>query len=269
MTLLTRACRFVWLLCALAPLLSAERLQAASSEEMLLEAVERYTHALNTEERDPRIEAFRRSQRLFAAVASEVENADLYTNLGNAALQAEDLGASILAYRRGLRLAPDHPRALQNLDHARSQLPAWVPRPGPEGLLDGFFSWHRSLSRELRALLAAVCFAAASLLVASGICFRQTTLRNVATLPLLAWAALLTSLLADPAGSSSQEAVVTLPEVVARAADSALAPSAFPEPLPSGVEIRILEQRSPWLRVRLANGRDVWLPESSLTRVGL
>ncbi len=33
------------------------------------------------------------------------------------------------------------------------------------------------------------------------------------------------------------------------------------------VEVRILEQRPPWVRVRLANGRDAWLPGSSLASV--
>jgi len=61
--------------------------------------------------------------------------------------------------------------------------------------------------------------------------------------------------------------VVVAPETVARAADSPIAPSAFPEPLPGGVELRILETRSPWLRVRLANGRDAWVAESSVARV--
>ena len=56
-------------------------------------------------------------------------------------------------------------------------------------------------------------------------------------------------------------------EAVARAADSSLAPSAFPQPLPAGVELRILEERAPWLRVRLANGRDAWLNRSSVTRI--
>ena len=35
------------------------------------------------------------------------------------------------------------------------------------------------------------------------------------------------------------------------------------ESLPAGTEVRIVERRSPWLRVRLANGRDVWVPASS------
>ena len=229
--------------------------------------METYTRGLDTEHRDPRIEEFRRAQRLFASVASDVGNAALYTNLGNAALQAEDLGNSILAYRRALRVAPGHPRALQNLDHARSLLPAWVPRPGPEGVLDSFFFWHRSVPLDLRVLLAALCFAVAAALVAAAIRFRQSALRNAALLPLLGWAALLASVLADPSRAGQLEAVVTVPEVVARAADSSRAPSAFPQPLPSGVEVRVLEQRPPWVRIRLANGRDAWLPASSLSSV--
>ena len=56
-------------------------------------------------------------------------------------------------------------------------------------------------------------------------------------------------------------------ETVARAADSALAPSTLPAPLPGGVEVRILERRSPWIRIRLANGRDAWVAESALMPV--
>ena len=254
-------------LCAFAAALAPATLRAASQVEMLEEAVETYTRGLHTERRDPRIEEFRRAQRLFAAVSSGVANADLYTNLGNAALQAEDLGAAILAYRRALRIVPGHPRALQNLDHARSLLPAWVPRPGPEGVLDSLFFWHRSVPLDLRVLLAALCFAVAFGLVAGSIRFRQSTLRNAAILPLLAWGALQASVFADPSRAAQSEAVVSPPEVVARAADSPVAPSAFPQPLPSGVEVRILEQRPPWVRVRLANGRDAWLPGSSLASV--
>jgi hypothetical protein len=142
-----------------------------------------------------------------------------------------------------------------------------VPRPAPEGALDSFFFWHRTIPAESRALLAAGCFAAASLLIALGIRTRQSSLRNAAIVPLVAWSALVASVLLDPASGTGDEAVVVLPEVVARAADSPLSPSAFAEPLPSGVEVRVLEDRSPWLRVRLANGRDAWLPESSVSTI--
>jgi tetratricopeptide (TPR) repeat protein len=234
----------------------------------LQQAVEHYTEALHTSERDARLAGFHRSEQLFAqATAAGVRNADLYTNQGNAALQAERLGSAVLAYRRALRLDPDQPRALQNLQHVRSLLPEWVPKPEDQGLLDTFFSWHRTLSSEVRSNGAALAFAVAALLVAAGIRFGQSTLRNAALLPALVWVALLASVLLDPVSEAREEAVLIADGSIARAADSPLAPSAFPEPLPAGVEVRILETRSPWLRVRLANGRDAWLAESSVARV--
>lgn len=239
-----------------------------SLEETLGEAAATYAKALNTERRDPRLEEFRRSQRLFASVANRgVATAALYTNLGNAALQAEDLGAAVLGYRRALELDADYPRAAQNLDHVRSLLPPWVPRPEPAGVLDSLFLWHRTVPVRARELLAASCFAAVALLLAVAIRFEQRTLRNAAILPGLAWCVVAGSLVLDPGAGGRDEAVVTAFEVVARAADSSLAPSAFSQPLPAGVEVRILEEREPWLRVRLANGRDAWLNRSSVTRI--
>ena len=239
-----------------------------SVEDTLAEAVETYTQALHTGQRDPRLEHFRQAARLFASLAGRgVRTADLYTNWGNASLQAEDLGTAVLAYRRALLLDADHPRALQNLAHARNLLPSWVPRPEAAGLLDSLFFWHRTVSKSLREQLAALCFASVALLVACSIRFRQSALRNAAILPGLAWLAIVGSLVLDPGGDGRDAAVVTVSETVARAADSKLAPSAFPQPLPAGVELRILEERSPWLRVRLANGRDAWLTRSSVTRV--
>lgn len=240
---------------------------APAAGETFGRAVEVYTQALNTEQRDSRLAAFRNAQRLFASLADRgIRTPDLYTNLGNAALQAEDLGAALLAYRRALLLDADHPRALQNLEHARSLLPPWVPRPEPAGVLDSLFLWHRTVPGSLRSLLAAACFAIAALLLAAAIRFELPALRNAAVLPALAWIAIAGASVLDSRGEARDAAVVTR-ESVARAADSALAPSAFPQPLPAGVELRILEEREPWLRVRLANGRDAWLQSSQLSRV--
>jgi tetratricopeptide (TPR) repeat protein len=241
---------------------------AGATAELLEQAVDAYATALNTEARDLRLETFRRSERLFRRVAEDgIENPDLYTNLGNAALQAAHLGSAILAYRRALRIDPDHPRALQNLEFARKLLPEWIPRPAPAGLLDSFFFWHRTLSSAERSIAAAVSFAAAALLAAAGIRFGQPVLRNLAIVPGLLWLALLASLVLDPSTRAKDEAVIIADEVVARSADSAIAPSPFPGPLPGGVEVRILEERSPWVRVRLANGRDAWVSGSALSKV--
>ncbi len=231
-------------------------------------AISSYQAALDTAERDSRLEGFRRAERLFARIAEGgASNPELYTNIGNSALQAEHLGAAVLAYRRALMLDPDHPRAVQNLEYVRTLLPEWVPKPESASLLDSFFFWHKTLARSDRAVAAAVAFGAVALLIAAAIRFRQPALRTAAILPALVWVALLASVAADLGGTRRDEAVVVVDEVVARAADSALAPSTLPAPLPGGVEVRILERRSPWIRIRLANGRDAWVTESAVMTV--
>lgn len=248
----------------------APAVAAAPDISLVEEAIASYRTALDTAERDPRLEAFRRAERLFSRVAEDApRNADLYTNIGNSALQAEHLGAAVLAYRKALIIDPDHSRAGQNLEHARNLLPEWVPKPAGAGLLDSFFFWHRTLTRSERALGAALAFACAALLVAGATRFRQPALRNAAILPALAWIVLVGSVAVDLGSRANEAAVITADEVVARAADSALAPSTLPAPLPGGVEVQLLERRSPWLRARLANGRDAWIPESAVTLVAV
>jgi tetratricopeptide (TPR) repeat protein len=224
---------------------------AATPEARARQAVETYTRALETGDRDARLAAFRQARRLFADVAAAgSQSPELYTNLGNAALQSEQLGQAVLAYRRALRLEP-----------------AWVPRPEPPGLLDSFFFWHHTLPASMRALLGALAFAVGALLLAASLRWERPTLRTLALLPGLLWLGLAGSLVLDRVQSDGQQAVLTANEAVARAADSALAPAALPEPLPGGTEVEVVGSRSPWLRVRLANGRDAWLPESSVTPI--
>ncbi len=244
--------------------------QSSNAGELLARAIDDYGRALDTEERDQRLEAFHRAEMLFERVIeSGARSPGLYTNLANAALQAERLGQAVLGYRRALLFDPDHSRALQNLAHARALLPDWVPRPEPAGVLDSFFFWHRTIPLEDRALAAALCFAAAALALAAGIRTGQNGWRNAALLPGLAWLALAASVWLDPGAGSGDDAVITAAEVVARSADSALSPVAFPQPLPGGVEVTVLERRPPWLRVRMAGGRDAWISETSVSRVAV
>jgi hypothetical protein len=71
----------------------------------------------------------------------------------------------------------------------------------------------------------------------------------------------------DGSGDVGEAAVLTAAETPARSSDSARAPLAFPDPLPQGVEVERLEVRGDFARVRLANGRDVWVRSSSVTPV--
>lgn len=239
-----------------------------TAEARITEAVAAYGEAMESDDRELRLEGFRRSERLFrAAVESGVENAELYANLGNAALQAGHLGPAVLAYRRALRLQPGLERARQNLRHARSLLPEWVPTPEAAGLLDSFFVWHRTTSSALRANLAALAFVVAILCIAGSVYFRIAAPRYVAAIAALAWLVLIASLAFDPARAARQEGVVVVEEAAARAADSINAPRRFGELLPGGTEVKILEDRGGWLQIELFNGRNAWLTASSVERI--
>ncbi len=230
------------------------------------EALEAYATGLDTPERDARLARFRRAEVLFAhLLEAGHDTPDLHANLANAALQSERLGVAVLHFRRALALAPGHARSQQNLEYARSRLPAWVPRPASGGVLDTFFFWHRTLSRAQRGLAAGSAFLLGCALVGLALRYDSATPRNLTLLPATAWVALCGSLLLDPAAAARDEAVITAERVVARSADSELAPPLLPSALPAGTEVRIVESRNPWLRVRLANGRDVWVPTSSAT----
>ena len=95
------------LLALLLALSVAPSATGAEPTKLLGDAIDAYTLGLNTEDRDQRLEEFRKAERFFGRVLEDGSRSpDLYTNLGNAALQAERLGTAVLAYRRALRLDP-------------------------------------------------------------------------------------------------------------------------------------------------------------------
>ncbi len=247
---------------------------SAHIEQRLEEAVAAYTRAQNQTQRERRVATFARAQQLFSGVAEALPgpSADLYANLGNAALQSQQLGPAVLAYQRALRVDPMHTRARRNLAYARAQLPAWVPRASAASAADSFFFWHRSLSRPDRIGFGAACFAVACGGLAASLRWRKSWVRSLALLPAAGWLMMMGSLAAESSSGEGEAAVVVVGEAILRTSDSALAPRALPDPLPEGTEVSILEVRSlrdqsGWARIRLANSREAWLHTSALATV--
>ena len=249
-------------------LASPVALADGASEQWIDAAIAAYSRGMENPQRDQRQHHFAESERFFAAaIESGADGADNWTNLGNAALQAERLGPAILAYRRALLLEPGNERADQNLAYARDLLPGWLPRPSKDGVLDSFFFWQRSLTRGSRVDWAAGCFLLAALAFALGYALRIGSLRGAGLFLALAWLGLMASADLEPGARANREGVIIVPEAVGRAADSLNAPLRFGESLPSGAEVRILERRGEWLHVELHNGRDAWLLESAVATV--
>jgi tetratricopeptide (TPR) repeat protein len=240
----------------------------SDQRERLEQALMQYAQALEEPDRDERLAVFARAEYGFAAVIeSGAESPALYTNYGNAALQAEHIGQAVLAYHRALRLDPDAEAARQNLVHIRTLLPSWVPRPTASVELQPLY-FYRRLSPANRSYLAAACFALAAASLAISVRRREGAWRGAALMSGVAWALIVASIVFDSAEGNTGLAVITADEALARSADSRLAALAYPDPLPGGVEVEHIEERAEWTRVRLYNGRDVWVRGSKVTRVG-
>jgi len=238
-------------------------------EARLLVALDDYAQALAESGRDARLAGFSRAEQGFASLTADgVVSAALFTNLGNAALQAQHPGLAVLAYHRALRLEPDAVAARQNLAHLRTRLPSWVPRPdSSEGAQTLLF--YRQIGTQTRSLISAMCFVLMAGCIALAVRRREGAWRGLAFLTGLGWAIGVASLVYDGVVREDNLAVLVADEVLARSADSSLAPLALPDPLPAGVEVDLLETRAAWTRVRLANGRDVWVRSTSVERVAL
>ena len=237
------------------------------SSARLDQALSQYANALEETNRDARLANFARAEVGFAWVAEHgSQNAALQTNIGNAALQAEHLGQAVLAYHRALRLDPNASAAHQNLVHVRTLLPSWVPRPSASEGIEALLFFRR-IPAALRFDLAAGCFLLVAASLAISVRRRDGGWRGLAFVAGLAWLLLLSSVVFDAGDQKRSAAVITADETFARSADSRLAALALPEPLPAGAEVDILEERAEWARIRMHNGRDVWVRGSSVTRV--
>ena len=232
------------------------------------DALTTYRAAMDQSDHASRLAKFHRAEQLFRNLVESsdtpLSNPDMYTNIGNAALQAERLGPAIVAYRRAIEIDPDHVQAKQNLKHARSLLPDWIAKPEQSSLADTFFFWHRSLSLNERLLIAAgVC-------VLTAICFAvyirlgYSWARNLAMIPLAIQVALIASVVIETFESAGAEGVIIVEYTVARSADSANAQPRFANELPSGTEVTILESRDDWTQIRLPDGRDGWVNTVSI-----
>lgn len=241
---------------------------ASSSIDAQLErALADYATALAETDRDERLAGFSRAEQGFAAVVREgIATPSLFTNLGNAAFQAAHPGRAVLAYRRALVLDPNAAVPRQNLAHFRSLLPSWVPTPSDAANAQSLL-FYRAIPSSVRSGLAALAFVLGAGAFALAIRRKEGAWRGLGYFAWVVWALLLLSVVLDGREDRRDFAVISVAETPARSADSALAPLSLPDPLPAGVEVERLEMRAEWSRVRLANGRDVWVRNSAVTSI--
>jgi tetratricopeptide (TPR) repeat protein len=210
---------------------------------------------------------FARSAELYEQLRQGgAANADLFRNQGNAYLLADDLPHAMLAYRRGVRLAPHDLALRRNLVYAREEVrfsppgtlgrppvdhrPPWLPRLPDWTVYVAFalyvLAWLAAvrwwLVRRGGWLTAAIGCLLGALVVGAGVGYEE-------------WA------------QSREEAQ---PLVVIARDGVRLSPGTWSAPPPRyetslnrGVEARLLFDGGRWLQIELSGGEIGWVPASA------
>lgn len=180
-------------------------------------------------------------------------------NEGNAQLRAGRVGRAVVAYERGLLLAPRDPDLLANMDRARAEraLP-----PPPESIVEQVVG--RLSTREWRSV-GGVSLAALLLALTLTVVWP----RRRRTLAAVALAGALVASMASVAlwlgTSAADRAVVVAERTVARLSPFNEADTVFT--LGEGQTVRICARHAGYLRVEDAQGHSGWVPTAEVQSI--
>ncbi len=220
-------------------------------------------------DRDRAVPHFRTAADYFDELRRRgARNPELYRNLGNACLLADDLPRAVLSYRRGLALDPNDGDLQAGLNEARGRVvyastggfgrppdarrPPWLPRVGSEWYFAG----------------AAVCYVAACFLFTRWLMVRRGRLLAAGAVAAAA-AAALTVLIVLAVQSEHGElerplVVVAEDGLILRKGDGPTYPPRYDMPLNQGVEARRLFERDGWVQIELSGGEVGWAPREDV-----
>jgi tetratricopeptide (TPR) repeat protein len=209
-------------------------------------------------------DALRAVAQFETALARGGENGAVLHGLGNAWMKAGRKGEAIAAWRRALRYIPRDPYLRANLEQALGRRLADEERP----LLRTLLFWQESLSypEKGRALVTAMALTCALFLL-TRLQPRTRALLRPAALALAAVTLLAAlSFAVDVRDVDfTVHGAVTADDTVARKGNAASFEPAFNEPLRAGAEFVVLERRGEWLRARVRDGLEGWLPSERTT----
>lgn len=194
----------------------------------------------------------------YRALSTNGISAPLLFNLGNAHFRAGQLGLSIYSYHRALQLRPRDPDIQANLRFARKQV-------GEESAAGFWDRWIRGLSLNEWTALASASLTAWLLLL---------TVRQLRPAPknTLVWTTRLAGIattglsflaLAAWVNSSSQTAVIIVPEAVVRNGPLEESPELIDFKALDGTELSLLDQKDGWVQVTDRQARRGWTQKNN------
>jgi hypothetical protein len=207
---------------------------------------------------------YEKSVRRFERLMGEggIRNGKIHTNTGNVYFSLGDLGHAILHYRRAQLYSSRDPQLVQNLEYARSRCQDRIKKQSPSPGLNVLFFWHYGLTAQTKSVLFVSCFVIFWSLLSLRLFWRRLA---------PAWALVFLGLGVVLVGGSlvfeglrsydHRPGVILSPSVVARKGDGENYEPAFQDPLHTGTEFVLIEERDGWIHIQLLDGRRAWLPK--------
>lgn len=198
-------------------------------------------------------------------------SASLYYNLGNAYYRSDSLTQAILAYERASLLSPGDDDIRFNLQFARSKT---IDKITPQSEMF-FVTWYRSLVNlagvDRWATLSVVSLVLALLLLLAYLFAPHLGVRKVGFFGSIGFVVvfLLSNLFAYQQKQMMEShcgAIIVAPSVTVKKTPNANSADAFV--LHEGTRVDITDNSmKEWSGVRLADGREGWLPTSQLEHI--
>jgi tetratricopeptide (TPR) repeat protein len=199
---------------------------------------------------------FKDAAASFETIAAGVVNPDLFYNIGNAYLKADDLGSAILWYERAKRLAPEDPDLLFNLAYANTLVKDKID--SPVTLTDILFFWQGLV--PLQWLQTGAIVSSWLFFLWAGVQrFRQKSIFAgigwwlITLLVVLS----LVSGMEDYRGRAKNMAVIVQNTVAVRSGIMETSTKLFE--LHAGTRVQVKAHKNGYLKIRLAKGRIGWV----------
>lgn len=194
-----------------------------------------------------------------------IQNGKLYYNIGNVYFRMKDIGRAILNYRRAEQFIPNDPNLQQNLTYARENRVDKIEVTQKTRILKTLFFFHYDLSTQTRVMIFTLSFMLLWVFLSIRLLLRKSIFNGFVMGSVLFFLLFAGSLLADILYLENiRPGVIIADQIIARKGNSDTYEPSFKEPLHSGIEFTLIEERGEWCHIELSDGRRCFVPISSV-----
>ncbi len=230
----------------------------------------RQANELSASQPDQAKDLYEKSAMRYERIVREggIQNGKLFYNLGNVYFRMKDIGRAIANYRRAEQYIPNDSNLKLNLKYAREKRLDDIEENQETKVLKTLFFWHYDLSTKTRVFAFCICFT--FLWIFAGI-------RIFSDKSFLVWSITVAAALSISfAGSlvveelylqKDRPGVIVSDQIVARKGNSETYEPSFKDPLHSGTEFTLIEDRGGWYLIELQDSRTCWVSSKGVELV--